>query len=270
MNFERLKRGISYLLNIPYSQFSLYYLNSIAQQWRLPHHIGIILDGNRRYARENHLPSIIEGHALGAEKLFQVLDWSFDLGIRIVTIWIFSLDNFKRDEDEVKKLLNLIEKETRRFITHEKIHNRRIKVRYLGRLELLPESLRAAIGEIENATSSYDSFYLNVAIAYGGREEIVDAFTGFLQDKNNSGKSIDDILVNGDLENFSSFLYTKSMPDPDLIIRTSGELRLSGFLLWQSAYSEFYFCDTFWPAFRKLDLMRALHSYDLRQRRFGR
>ncbi len=152
----------------------------------------------------------------------------------------------------------------------EEIHRRRVRVRFIGRLELLPESLRKEIQRLERLTADYDQGTLNIAMAYGGREEIADAFRCHVQARLKEGVAVERILAELDTESITPHLYTSGQPEPDLILRTSGELRLSGFLLWQSAYSEFYFCDSNWPAFREIDFLRALRSFDERQRRFGR
>ena len=150
------------------------------------------------------------------------------------------------------------------------IHSRRVRVRAVGRLELLPASTVAAIRAAEQATETYESLILTIAIAYGGREEITDAFRAFLRDQMQSGKNLEQVVERIAPAAIDRYLYTAGLPDPDLIIRTSGEIRLSGFLLWQSAHSEFYFSDVYWPAFRKIDFLRAIRSYQQRQRRFGR
>lgn len=238
--------------------------------WRLPHHIGIIMDGNRRFARESGLSSPADGHARGAEKLREVLSWCYEFGIPVVTVWSFSLDNLNRDTTEVESLLHLFERETRRLAEHSDVHTNQVRVRYLGKLELLPEGLRQAIANAEGMTAGYDRFQLNIAMAYGGREEISEAFRRYLADHARNGRSVAEVLASFDDRAIEPYLYTSGLPEPDLILRTSGEVRMSGFLLWQAAYAEFYFCDTHWPAFRRIDLLRALRSYHQRQRRFGR
>ena len=258
------------LIKQPFYKIYQARLSSETKLWKLPEHIGIILDGNRRFARNSGLSSVLDGHARGAEKLSDVLDWCFELGIPVVTIWIFSLDNFSREKTEVDGILKIIEKETRRYVDKKDIHQNKVKVRFIGKLQLLPESLRDAIHKMEEATASYDQYYLNIAIAYGGREEITDAFQHYFTDQTKKGLRFEDILEKLTPENIDSYLYTSGLPDPDLIIRTSGEVRLSGFLLWQSAYSEYYFCDTYWPEFRKIDFLRAIRSFSHRKRRFGR
>lgn len=245
-------------------------LEVAAAGWRIPRHIGIIMDGNRRFARDQHLLHVTEGHVRGADKLEEVLNWAEEVGVQIVTVWIFSLDNFKRDPREVDMLMQLFERKFLELVTHPRIHRNQIRVRSLGKVESLPESVQQAIRDAEAATRHYTRRVLNIGVAYGGREEIMDAFGRYLRDQAAKGRSVEEIADGLDPACISPYLYTSEQPDPELIIRTSGEVRLSGFLLWQSVYSEFYFCDTFWPAFRKIDFLRALRDYHHRQRRFGR
>lgn len=236
---------------------------------KLPHHVGLILDGNRRYARSVGLMDILEGHRLGAKKLEDVLTWCEDLDIRMVSIWILSTENLQRAPEEVAGLLKLIENRLRAAARDPKTHTKRMRIRAIGKLEVLPDALRDAIREAEEATKEYDSFFLNVAVGYGGRQEIADAVQRLLRDRLARGTSPEAAIEEVTPDNLGKYLYTYDLPDPDLIIRTSGEVRLSGFLLWQSAYSEFYFCDAYWPAFRRIDLLRAIRSYQQRERRFG-
>ena len=245
-------------------------LESDANTWKIPRHIGVILDGNRRYAKASGLENVIRGHHEGANKLEEVLHWCDELGVEIFSIWIFSLDNFKRAAHEVEGILGLIEGKMRELVTIEGLHANQIKVRAMGQIELLPPSLQEAIREAEEATQHYEKFILNVAVAYGGREEIIEAFRGHLKAESDSGKSVRQIADELTVDKITPYLYTSNLPDPELIIRTSGEVRLSGFLLWQSVYSEFYFCDTYWPSFRKIDFLRALRAYSQRKRRFGK
>ena len=241
-----------------------------ASHWNIPYHIGVVLDGNRRYAAQNGFADIIQGHHDGADKLEDVLHWCDELGVKIFSIWIFSLDNFKREKSEVTGILNLIEKKMRDLVTIEGLHTNQIKVRAMGEIELLPKSLQEAIRAAEEATKDYDKFILNVAVAYGGREEIIEACREHLNAELAAGKDLAQVADELCVDQITPHLYTSNLPDPDLIIRTSGEIRLGGFLLWQSAYSEFYFCDTFWPSFRKIDFLRAIRDYSERQRRFGK
>jgi tritrans,polycis-undecaprenyl-diphosphate synthase [geranylgeranyl-diphosphate specific] len=229
-----------------------------------PKHVGIILDGNRRFARRQGLEPWV-GHHLGADKVKDFLLWCFAAGIKIVTMYVFSTENFSRPPREVKEIFSIIKERYKRIVQDPLIHKYKVRVKAIGRLSLLPKSIRNTITKMERATEKYDQHFLNIAISYGGRTELVDAFRN-IAEKISEGelapRQIDEQLVNG-------HLYTAGMPDPDLIIRTSGEERLSGFLLWQAAYSELYFCDVFWPAFRKIDLLRAIRSYQQRERRFG-
>jgi len=231
---------------------------------------GIILDGNRRHGERHgiHDPRAI--YAFGAHKLDDVLDWCADLGVPRVTLWVFSTDNLDRPVEQVSGILSAIEAKVRTLTHHPKIHDRRVRVQAIGKLELLPPSLVAVIRAAQEATAFYDGMSLTIAIAYGGRDEIVDAVGGLLAEQAEQGRSMRDVIGQITREGISRHLYTAGAPDPDLIIRTSGEIRLSGFLLWQSAYSEFYFCDVPWPAFRKIDFLRAVRSYQQRKRRFGK
>lgn len=235
-----------------------------------PKHLGIILDGNRRFARLQNMGNVVNGHLHGAEKLRDMLQWCYEFEIPVITIWIFSMDNFQRDPEEVQGLFQLIEKKTRAWQTDPEIHEKRVQLRYSGRKELLPESLQEAIREAEACTAHYHDFILNIAIAYGGREEITDAFRCYMQQGLEQGLSLQEVHAQLSEKNLEQHLYTSGLPEPDFVIRTSGELRLSGFLLWQSAYAEYYFCDVLWPEFRRIDFLRALRSYALRKRRFGR
>lgn len=233
----------------------------------MPRHIGVILDGNRRWALSRDLAPW-EGHRRGASKVEEFLKWCIELGINMVTLYIFSTENFQRPKREVEELMRIAEENFDKVLKSELIHKNRVCVRTIGRLHLLPESLRDLIYRVEEATKLYDRFHLNLAIAYGGRAEIIDAvrmISGMVASGELSPDSIDE-------ETFQRFLYTSYLPqqDPDLIIRTSGESRLSGFLLWQSAYSELFFIDVYWPEFREIDLYRAIRSYQQRSRRFGR
>jgi len=257
------------LTSILYRLYERRLLAEIRRQ-PLPRHIGLILDGNRRFARKLGLAEIIQGHERGAAKLEEALEWCVELGIRMVTIWILSTENLMRPPEELEGLLSLIERKMRQVAVDPKIHGRQVRIRAIGRLDLLPPSLRDAIQAAEEATANYENFSLNVAVGYGGRQEVVDAVQSLLRDWGCQGMSLREIADRLTSDAVGKYLYTYDLPDPDLIIRTSGEVRLSGFLLWQSAYSEYYFCDAYWPAFRKIDLLRAIRSYQQRQRRFGR
>jgi len=199
-----------------------------------------------------------------------VLDWCSELAVPAVTLWVFSTDNWGRPLDQVSGILGAVEAKVRTLADHPKIHRQRVRVQAIGRLELLPASLREAIRATTDATARYEGMILTIAVAYGGRNEIVDAVRALVAEQAERGLSMSDAMPEITGEAIARHLYTAGAPDPDLIIRTSGEMRLSGFLLWQSAYSEFYFCDVPWPAFRKVDFLRAVRSYQQRKRRFGR
>lgn len=233
----------------------------------MPEHIAIILDGNRRWASERLLESWI-GHQHGAERVSRLLDWCLDLGVRCVTLYSFSTENFARAPQEVEEILRIAEEKFQEILTDKRIHKNKIRVKVIGRVGLLPKRLQELIQEVEEATQMYDKQFLTIALAYGGRAEIVDA-TKKIAERVKLGE-LPVEKINEDV--FEKFLYTAYMPkpDPDLIIRTSGEERLSGFLLWQSAYSELCFLDVFWPDFRRIDLLRAVRTYQQRKRRFGK
>ncbi len=254
----------------PFYALYLRRLRAKAHTFHQPRHLGVIMDGNRRFARSAGSHTSLYGHHMGAEKLHEVLNWCGELGIPVVTVWCFSIENFERSAAEVEGLLGLFETKTREMAEGSEVHDNRIRVRFIGRLEMLPEGLRREIARVEEATRHYDQLQLNIAMAYGGRQEIADAVRQLISQKAAEGRTIDEILEELDVDSITPHLYTSGQPEPDLILRTSGELRLSGFLLWQSAYSEFYFCDTNWPAFREIDFLRALRAYDQRKRRYGR
>ncbi len=232
-----------------------------------PEHIGIILDGNRRWAMNRSLDPNV-GHYYGADKTEEVLRWCLDLGVQSVTLYLFSTENFNRPRDEVQKLMRLFEKRLQKIMDNQEIHKHKVRIKAIGRLNLLPERLQKIIKKIEDETKNYDKHFLNLAIAYGGRAEIIDTA------KKIAGKVLEGKLSINDIDEktFEKNLYTAHLPkqDPDLIIRTSGEERLSGFLLYQSAYSELCFIDVYWPEFRRIDLLRAVRTYQKRKRRFGR
>lgn len=232
----------------------------------MPKHVGIILDGNRRWGFERYKDQL-NGHFYGAKTAEDFLQWCLDLGIRTVTLYVFSTENFHRPREEVDMVLSLIEDEARRMLTDPRIHEKMVHVKAIGRLELLPQSLRAALDDVEKATTNYGKHYLNIAVAYGGRAEIVDAAKRIIDEVQNG--MLDKTSV--DEDTFRKYLYTSHLPNPypELIIRTSGEERLSGFLIWQAAYSEFVFLDVYWPEFRRIDLLRAVRTYQRRKRRFG-
>jgi len=232
----------------------------------MPEHIAIILDGNRRWAMEHAFNPWI-GHHVGAEKVEQLLDWCLDLKVKFITLYVFSTENFRRPPQEVEEIMKLAEDKMRQLFSDERIHKHKIRVKVIGRLGLLPKSFQELIRQVEESTKNYDQYFLNLALAYGGRAEIVDAAKKIAQNVKEGKLSSENI----DEETFEKFLYTShsEKQDPDLIIRTSGEERLSGFLLWQCAYSELCFLDVYWPEFRRIDLLREVRTYQKRKRRFG-
>lgn len=230
----------------------------------IPAHVGIIMDGNRRFAQRLGLDPAA-GHVLGRRKLEDVLNWCLELGIRHLTVYAFSTENFKRAAPEVDLLMELFEENFRRMAEDQRVHEHKIRVRVLGRVDLLPERVQAAARYAEERTRGYDQHFFQVAVAYGGREELLNAFRNIARKIKENGLKPDDI----DERMVSQHLYTEGVPDPDLILRTSGEERISNFLLWQAAYSELYFADVFWPALSKKDFLKAIRSYQQRQRRFG-
>jgi short-chain Z-isoprenyl diphosphate synthase len=252
--------------------YRLYERHLLLQVDKLPRppHVGLILDGNRRYGRQHSLTSPRDIYAIGAEKLDDLLGWCAELAIPAITLWVLSTDNAHRPPEEVFGILAAIEHKLTLLAEDPWIHQQHVRVRAVGRLELLPASTLAAVRAAERATESYEGIQLTIAAAYGGRQEITDAVRALLRDQKEQGKTLDQAIGLVTPEAIGRYLYAPDLPDPDLIIRTSGEIRLSGFLLWQSAYSEFYFTDVFWPAFRKVDFLRAVREFQQRRRRFGR
>lgn len=239
------------------------------RQRPVPHHLGLIQDGHRRYARAAGL-STLEGYLLGADKAGDVLAWCAELQIPMVSLWWLSTENLARESTDVEAVLRVIEEKVDEWLRDGLVERLQIRIRPIGKLDLLPASTLEVLRRAEAATRDHQRILLNVGVGYGGRQEIVDAMAGYLRDHFSCGSTPEDILRALTPDTLDKYLYTQDCPDPDLIIRTSGEVRLSGFMLWQSAYSEFYFCDAYWPAFRKIDFLRAIRSYQERNRRFGK
>ena len=230
---------------------------------RLPRHVGLMLDGNRRWAKKRGA-NTAHGHKAGADNIEPLLTWCEELGIEVVTLWLLSTDNLKRSEVELAPLLAIIEDVVDELSA---AGNRRFNL--VGALGLLPEATRTRLENAVSATQDGDGMVVNIAVGYGGRQEIVDAFRAILLDAAERGEDMTQLAQRLTIDSVGDYLYTKGQPDPDLVIRTSGEQRLGGFLLWQSAHSEFYFCEAFWPDFRRVDFLRALRAYAERERRFG-
>ena len=233
----------------------------------VPGHIGIILDGNRRWAQSQGL-AFGEGHSKGANVAEDLLDWCHELGVKTVTLYILSMENLTRDPEEVKEILDLLKDRLGKLLTDERIPKYRVKVKAIGQTDRLPEQVRDLLARIEKRSEAYGDHYLNIAVAYGGRAEITDMVRSVAQDVRDGKLSPGDITQ----DTVAGRLYTSFLPnpEPDLIIRTSGEERTSGFMLWQGAYSELVFMDVFWPDFRYIDLLRAIRTYQRRTRRMGR
>jgi len=231
---------------------------------RLPRHVGVMLDGNRRWARAVGRDTA-HGHRAGAANIEPLLTWCDEVGISVVTLWLLSTDNLNRPESEIVPLLEIIEEAVDSLADH-----RRWRIHPVGALDLLPAATAERLKAAEEATRDVEGMIVNVAVGYGGRREIADAVRSLLAEHAHRGTTLEELAQIIDVEHIADHLYTAGQPDPDLVIRTSGEQRLGGFLLWQSAKSEFYFCEAYWPDFRKVDFLRALRAYAQRERRMGR
>ena len=230
---------------------------------RLPKHVGVMLDGNRRWAKAVGQDAA-HGHRAGAANISPLLEWCDELGVQVVTLWLLSTDNLNRPEAELRQLLVIIEEAVASLAAE-----RRWRLNPVGALDLLPAETARRLKEAADETRDVDGIIVNVAVGYGGRREIADAVRSLLQEHALLGTSIEELAEKLDVEHIGEHLYTRGQPDPDLVIRTSGEQRLGGFLLWQSAHSEFYFCEAYWPDFRRVDFLRAVRAYAERERRFG-
>ncbi len=231
-----------------------------------PRHVGVMLDGNRRWAKAMGYDDPNEGHRAGAANVEQLLRWCDEAGIEHVTLWLLSTDNLTRPAAELEPLLRIIEK----LVTELAADGLPWRLRMVGALDTLPAQTSVALKDAAERTRGRSGgAQVNIAVGYGGRREIADAVRSLLQQHARAGTSIEELAEVLDVDHISEHLYTRGQPDPDLVIRTSGEQRLSGFLLWQSAHSEFYFCEAHWPDFRHVDFLRALRSYASRQRRYG-
>jgi short-chain Z-isoprenyl diphosphate synthase len=231
----------------------------------IPQHVAVMLDSNRRWARAAGFEDVTEGHLAGARHIGNLLDWCTEAGVAHVTLWLLSTENLNRPPDELEPLLRIIAGVAEELSAK----GRPWRVTAVGALDLLPEQTARALKAAENRTANRTGLMVNVAVGYGGRHEIADAVRSLLQQHAAAGTPIEQLAEILDVDHIAEHLYTAGQPDPDLVIRTSGEQRLSGFLLWQSVHSEFYFCDALWPDFRKIDFLRALRDYGQRQRRYG-
>nr|WP_246842818.1 isoprenyl transferase [Allokutzneria sp. NRRL B-24872] len=243
-------------------------------EWRLsraivgqqhPRHVGVMLDGNRRWAREAGLVDVNDGHRVGASRIAHLLNWCQDAGVEVATLWLLSTDNLNREESELKPLLEIIAGVVDELAAPETPW----QVRIVGTLDKMPEEIAHSLSAAAVRTKNRTGMQVNIAVGYGGRQEIADAVRKLLLKHAEAGTSIEELAEVLDVDHIAEHLYTSGQPDPDLVIRTSGEQRLSGFLLWQSAHSEFWFCDAYWPDFRRVDFLRALREFGARHRRFG-
>ncbi len=234
---------------------------------RLPRHVAVLADGNRRWARLNAPGQpLVAGYQAGARKLEEFVGWCDDVGLHVVTLWVLSTDNLTRSSDEeYGPLLDVIA-----TLVDDLAATGRWRVRTVGALDLLPDDVAGRLRTACATTDDVEGLNVNIAVGYGGRHELRDAFRSLLETESAKGTSLAELAETVEIEQIEDHLYTAGQPDPDLIIRTSGEQRLSGFLMWQSAHSEFYFCEALWPDFRRVDFLRALRSYGQRERRFGR
>jgi short-chain Z-isoprenyl diphosphate synthase len=230
---------------------------------QIPQHVGVMLDGNRRWAKAVGADTA-HGYQAGAANIEPLLDWCEEVGVKVVTLWLLSTDNLNRPPDQLAGLLSIIEGAVATLAEAG-----RWRLHPVGALDLLPASTAAKLKAAEDATQDAPGLLVNVAVGYGGRREIADAVRALLQEQASRGMTLEELAEVIDVEHIAEHLYTKGQPDPDLVIRTSGEQRLGGFLLWQSAHSEFYFCEAYWPDFRRVDFLRAIRAYAQRERRFG-
>lgn len=230
-----------------------------------PKHIAVLCDGNRRWARAAGFTDVSHGYRMGARKIAEMLQWCDEAGIELATIYLLSTENLRRDPDELAALLEIITDVVEEISGPDK--NWSVKI--VGAMDLLPEAAARRLTEAADRTQGRDGTHVNVAVGYGGRQEISDAVRGLIAQHMAEGKAGDELVESITVEGIADHLYTSGQPDPDLVIRTSGEQRLSGFLLWQSAYSEIWFTEAYWPEFRRVDFLRALRDYGARHRRFG-
>ena len=230
-----------------------------------PRHVGVIIDGNRRWAKSIGLEDVNDGHRVGADKIADLLRWCDEAGVEVVTLFLLSTDNLQRPEPELTPLLRIIEGVACDLARP----GRNWHLRAVGALELLPAETVAVMKEAEEDTRDRPGATVNLAVGYGGRREIADAVRSLLAEHAERGTTLPELIEVLDVEHIAEHLYTRGQPDPDLVIRTSGEQRMSGFLLWQTANAEFHFTDVYWPDFRRVDFLRALRDYAARHRRFG-
>lgn len=231
----------------------------------VPHHIAMMIDGNRRWAKQSGFDSAAHGHRAGAAKMREFLGWCDDIGVKVVSLYLLSNDNLrKRESQELADLIEIIAE-----LAHELSHARDWRVQQVGRADLLPPDLARVLADAEERTEGHQGMHVNLAVGYGGRGEIVDAVRSIIAQHDRDGGSLEELAASLTPEQIGEHLYTGGLPDPDLVIRTSGEQRLSDFLLWQSAHSEFYFVEALGPDLREVDFLRAVRDFTTRDRRYG-
>jgi short-chain Z-isoprenyl diphosphate synthase len=258
--WRRFRRNASKLV------YGLYDKRLIQQAaGRHPKHVGVVLDGNRRWAREAGFTDVVDGHREGASRIAELLSWCREADVKVATLWLLSTDNVSRPPEELGPLLKVIEG----LVDELAEEGNPWRLRIIGALDVLPDETAARISTAARRTENRTGMEVNIAVGYGGRREIADAVRKLLQQHAEEGRTIEELVEVLDVDHIAEHLYTSGQPDPDLVIRTSGEQRLSGFLLWQSAHSEFWFCEAYWPDFRRTDFLRALRDYAIRHRRFG-
>ncbi|WP_127782190.1 isoprenyl transferase [Rhodococcus sp. X156] len=250
--------------NLAYAFYERHLLRQLRGVER-PRHIGVIMDGNRRWAREAGFDDVSHGHRVGAQKIAGMLGWCDAAGVEVVTLYMLATDNLRRDPEELEALLHIITDVVDELSGPEA----NWQLRIVGALHALPEPFAKGLRAAAERTKGRPGVSVNIAVGYGGRQEIVDGVRSLLAERAAAGVPAEQLAATVTVEAIGQHLYTSGQPDPDLVIRTSGEQRLSGFLLWQSAYSEFYFCETYWPEFRRVDFLRALRDYGARHRRYG-
>ena len=266
----RLRRRLAPVLLGPLYRIYTARLRREVRRASPPNHVAVILDGNRRWASLAGLAEPGAGHRRGADKIDELLRWCADLGIGEVTVWALSNENLARSEAELSALHEILADKLAALSERAHGHAPRMRIRVFGRFGALPERLSETIEKVEAQTADHEGLTLNVALGYSGRDELVDATRALIRSLAARGIPAEEMLDQVTSEALASHLYTAAHSDPDLIIRTSGEMRLSGFLPWQSMHSEFYFTDVYWPAFRELDFLRAVRTFQQRERRFGR
>ena len=259
---------LGHVFNLPRLLYPVYERRLLKelQDAKQPGHVAIMCDGNRRWAREAGFTDVSHGHRVGAKKIGEMVQWCQDVDVNLVTVYLLSMENLGRSSDELQLLFDIIADVADELARPET----NCRVRLVGHVHLLPDNVAARLRAAEKATVRNTGITVNMAVGYGGRQEIVDAVRKLLSEGAAAGKDIPALIESVNVGAISTHLYTSGQPDPDLVIRTSGEQRLSGFMLWQSAYSEIWFTDTYWPAFRIIDFLRALRDYSQRSRRFGK